>query len=780
MKLRLMTDHEITIAEQGGERLLTVPFPVILEGFTGDPKTDVPKLSCGYTSVSAAADGNVTAKAEITDPAFGELAVTDSYTVEPVMEGGKAIVLARQLKVIRKGTLAGVRLDYEMQLFPDEGPHFEDLRYFAPPAIFDKNDLDEDGMEDYFHTKKTVFRDDRFNYPMFMAWNEEKRTAVCMERDPLPSFDSNPGRGKNPGTGEPACFFLQRTDIGSMGVDGEDDKPVRLTACYPFYEGNATIGLYIIKTVPFGAFWPIEEGESFQVSWRIRASFHEDYHEACWEGIAGVLREKKPVPPPLAVSAEELVDYRLRALDRYYIEKTKEEDANEPAGYVLNCHPQDGKQLENIIQYGFTGQNIMNACNVLRYGLAAGNREYVRKAIKTADFFADVIHIKESGMFYNLYNIDTKQVNFWWTGLLLPLAYAQKEELAGLMGPLYEYRREVIDRLSECRGAYLRCMNEDVISLLRLYRLELARGEEHANWIRAVESYGEFLLRTQEEDGSWYRAYDLEGKPVTEPEIWFGGTLYEKKSSTGTGISLLVELYRLTKDVRYLTAAEAAGAFVKKYIIDRVRFNGGVHDSIYAKGQLIDNESILYPMLGMLSLYEETGKNVWLEGAKRAARLTASWVCLWKVPLPEDSTLSRYGFNSIGMGACDTCGCGYVHPFQLMCVAEIAQIAVYTRDRELFETARLYWFGCNQTVSLPEKDWGYAEYGLQEEGYLVSWWAVDDPMFSADTGFGNRLKGEGNKTCFPWINAVGVRAYWELKDRFGTTDFDEIEKKYFS
>lgn len=54
--------------------------------------------------------------------------------------------------------------------------------------------------------------------------------------------------------------------------------------------------------------------------------------------------------------------------------------------------------------------------------------------------------------------------------------------------------------------------------------------------------------------------------------------------------------------------------FVKEYIIDRVRFNGGVHDSIYAKGQLIDNESILYPMFGMLSLYEATKrKDSWMQ-----------------------------------------------------------------------------------------------------------------------------------------------------------------------
>lgn len=779
MKTGLKFENNMLYIAGAGQMLMHISHPVILEGWTGetadggDEKGKV-RLELDYGSINMAADGTVEAVAVTNSKAFGKVEVTDCYGAWE----DRDLFLTRKLCVKEKGSLAGIRLLYEMQLFPEKSVHFEDLRYFAPPAIYDKNDLDEDGFEDYFHTQKTIFRDDRFNYPMFMAWEEKKKIAVRIERDPVPAFDSNPVRG-NGSDSKGISSFLQKTDIGSLGVDGSGHRPVKMTACYPFYEGDATIGLYIIKTVPFGAYWPMETGEEFQVSYRISACAYEDYQEACWDSVARVIREKRPKAAPLAAKPETLVDYRLKALDQYYVEKTKEEDENEPAGYVLNCHPQDGKQLENIIQYGFTGQNIMNACNVFRYGLQTGNKEYVRKALKTADFFADVIHIKESGMFYNLYNIDRKKVNFWWTGLLLPLAYAEGEELSSLMGPLYNYRKEVIDTLAQRKGAYLRCMNEDVISLLRFYLLEKNRKEAHDGWREAIQSYGEFLLRTQEEDGSWYRAYDLDGRPVTEPELWFGGTVYEKKSSTGTSISLLVELYRMTQDERYLAAAEKAGRFVGEFIIDRVRFNGGVHDSIYAKGQLIDNESILYPMLGMLSLYEATKKDYYLKEAHKAARLTASWICLWNVPLPQDSTLGRYGFNSIGMGACDTCGCGYVHPFQLMCVAEIAQIAIDTGDRELFETASLYWQGCNQTVALPEKDWGYAAYGLQEEGYLISWWAVDDPMFSADKGFGNRLKGEGNKTCFPWINAVGVKAYWSLLDRFGTTDFGEIRDKYF-
>jgi hypothetical protein len=46
-----------------------------------------------------------------------------------------------------------------------------------------------------------------------------------------------------------------------------------------------------------------------------------------------------------------------------------------------------------------------------------------------------------------------------------------------------------------------------------------------------------------------------------------------------------------------------------------------------------------------------------------------------------------------------------------------------------------------------------------------------------DTGFGKRWKGEGNKTCFPWIAAVAVHAYWRLKDMYGTVDFELIKNK---
>ena len=136
---------------------------------------------------------------------------------------------------------------------------------------------------------------------------------------------------------------------------------------------------------------------------------------------------------------------------------------------------------------------------------------------------------------------------------------------------------------------------------------------------------------------------------------------------------------------------------------------------------------------------------------------------------PPGSTMAGYGFRSTGWSACDTAGAGYIHPYELHAVPDLFEAALIGDDDVLAEIADLVLHGSNETVATPGRDWGYARPGLQEVGLLVSWWLIDDPMF-VDTGFGGRGKGEGNKTCLPWISAVGIDATDEVLRRFGTTD----------
>ena len=750
--------------------LLSVPDPAVLEVWRGAAAPlDRMVVRGAYRLVTPSREGFL---------CRAELGTVDGRLVCQLEDawrrvGPDAWRVDRTLTVIRATEVAGIRLRLDFVTAFPEGASFVDLRYFAPGILYDRNDLDEDGLEDYLQTQNLMFREDRITMLGVMAYDPRRGIAVDLARADVPEFDSFPYR---PG-GE--RVFVQKTDIGSLGFWQVPGSPPQmcLRACYPFYEGERSHALLLGERPGWEAFWPAECNEILAVSYQVRVAEAARFHEALWDAYRRRLEELRSEPVPLPAPPQELVDYRLRALNRYYLELSSEEDPNEPAGFVLNCHPQDGKQLSNIIQYGFTGQNILNAYNVMRYGYASGDAEYIRRARRVVDFFVEKAHIPSSGMFYNLYNADEKRFDFWWTGLLLPLAYARPgERLESLMGPIYARLKPVIDCLQRVRGSYLRCMSEDAYALLLAFDWERRHGTLHSRWLEAARRFGEFLVRTQERDGSWYRAYDLDGHPITDPPIWFGGTECERKSSSAVPIPFLVELYRLTGENRYLEAAKRAGRFVRDRLVEPVKFNGGVHDSMYSKGQLIDNEGILYPMLGLLALYRTLGEEEYRQSAIDAARLFATWIWLWDVPLPDGSTLARYGFRSTGVGACDTCGAGYVHPFQLMAVPELVEVAGMTQDPALFRIAELAFHGCNQTVAVPGRDWGYCCPGLQEEGYLISWCWLDDPIFR-DTEFGRRWKGEGNKTCFPWIPAVAVWCAWKLLDRYGTLDFGAIRQK---
>ncbi len=746
----------------GDEDVLRVSAPFVVETWsTADGPDGIQRHEAGYAAATWTDDA-LEAHASIDSGSSSTVRLLDRWT----RTDDDTWRVDRSMHIEGDPAMDGVRLRLVTETPFSEGGRFDDFRFYAPSAVYDKNDLDEDGVDDYLPSQRMQYREDRLNALSFMAFHEKRGVALTLIRADLPEFDGVPDRPHK------ERLFLHEGDIGSIGfepVEGAIDQ-LRLQACYPFDEGESTHALLLVERPSWGSFWPVGSSRPFEVSYLVRVERSADFHEAMWTSYSRRVQDLKPVPVALPTSLDEISRLRAESLDHYYLETDVSVDPNGPAGYVLNCHPQSGEQLADIIQYGFTGQNTLNAYLMMRFG----EPEWAVHGVRALDFFVDKGHLPEPGMFYDLYNAPKQTMDCWWTGLLLPLAYAEPGgDLEELMGPIYKKWEKEIPRLQQLQGSYLRCMSESAYGVLLGYEFEQSQGREHPTWLQAVQRYADFLLRVQEDDGSWYRAYDHAGKPLTEPAIWFGTTMYEQKSSSSTPIPTLLKLRQLTRDDRYLHAAIRAGHFVRDKLVDPVRFNGGIHDPIYAKGQLIDNEGILYPMLGLLDLYRTVGGDYFRQGAIRAGRLFASWTWLWDVPLPPDSTLAKHGFRSTGIGACDTCATGYVHPFEVIAVPELIEIGELANDPAMVDVAELLLYGCNQTVAVPGKDWGYASPGLQEEGYLISWWLGDDPIFE-NTAFGDRGKGEGNKTCFPWIPAVALAAYWKLMDRYGSAEMDQI------
>ena len=63
--------------------------------------------------------------------------------------------------------------------------------------------------------------------------------------------------------------------------------------------------------------------------------------------------------------------------------------------------------------------------------------------------------------------------------------------------------------------------------------------------------------------------------------------------------------------------------------------------------------------------------------------------------------------------------------------------------------------------------WGDFERVLGSNGGARGCWCMHWRLSIADWTEG---KGEGNKTCLPWISAVGIDATDEVLHRYGTTD----------
>lgn len=736
---------------------IEIAHPVSVEFYA--PGTGVETVDAAYDDVSQTESGfRGTARVPFRD---WVIQVDDDWTQEP-----SRVRVNRAVKVVTAGTVTcGVRATVTAEI-DAAGAAFGAGKYYAPPALYNLNDIDEDGLEDYVDSRELVYRDDRLTALSVLAYFPGIRAGLALVRTDVPQHDDAPDRAR----GE--VQFLQATEVGSLGLAPTADDRPSLIAAHPFVERSRSHALTAGAREGWGAFYPLETATTlFEVTYEIRAIRADTDIDALWQLWSTRMSELDPQRVELPTSLEEITRLRVEALLPYYGEGVI--DGAPAAGFVTNCHPQDGVQLGNIIQYGFTGQNVLNALHALNHAETATDAEARDKGIRVIDFFASQALRSPLGLTPTLYDLDSGRTANWWSGLILPLAYAEEgDDLEELMGPVYEHMKYAIEPLKGLEGTYLRCMAEEHTALLRAFRAEHERGVEHPDWRAAAVAFGDFLITAQEEDGAWRRAYGFDGAPHIEPRAWFGLAELNQKSSTATAVPFLVALAEVTDDPRYLEAARRAERFTAERFVRDVKFNGGIHDSIYARAQLVDSESILFCLRASLAVWRSTGDAEALRGATDAARLLATWVYLWDVPLPPSSTLAGFGFRTTGWSACDTSGAGYIHPYELHAVPDLFEVALATGDADLARIADLVMTGSSANVETPAKSWGYARDGLQEEGVLVSWWMIDDPMFEG-THFGGRGKGEGNKTCLPWISAVGIDAHDVVVQRYGTSDLRE-------
>ena len=341
--------------------------------------------------------------------------------------GQGALVLTREVLVTRPDRFSGVRTDIYLRTDRGTavGPH--DLEYLAGSAFYRHLDPDRDGVPDTHSTFSMAWCEDKLPVPAVMYWDPRKRRSMALARADLP--DRDPDILPNLRRGE--RFFVADTRMGSVGFApvAEGAPGMALRAHFPSYEGPQSFSIDRSGS-PWGRFVEARPGARFTVSWLLRVAAAESFPAACWDLYTYLLRFYHTTPPALSYSFEEANACRIDVLNRSYRE-WDEPDGERGAAYVVNCHPEDGITLDEVVEYGFTGPHR----SPTRTRTSATRRRRVtrrcaRVPARVIDFYVRRV-IQPNGFAFGVYRIPQHEFVCWWSGITLPCAFSSSQaELA--------------------------------------------------------------------------------------------------------------------------------------------------------------------------------------------------------------------------------------------------------------------------------------------------------------------------------------------------------------
>ncbi len=698
-----------------------------------------------------------------------ELYLTDTWSLNEKEQ----IRLDRRAECVKSAKEKGIRVTSEFRIEDAKAESFDDYRIIFPGAFYNKNDTDGDGMDDYLGTFEQDYKDDRNPGLSETVWCSESGSYIALIRADVPSADE-------PVTREQIKerHFCLDTEIGSLGFSpsGQKVNEVIFRCDFPFCERNSFC--LNVDASGWAGYKKMGKGDSFEVSYILAAGRAEDLTEAGWQvsklQMDRILQENVAIP----FTMEESMECRREMTHNSYREFPEKE--MKPAGYFVHFSPRKSYGKQNILEYGFSGQQQMLAYVMLRAAKDLKDGEYRRRAIQTLEFFMKKC-IHESGIPYGLYDVDKEDYIFWWTGVLFPFQYSQdRNELVKYLGPqVVESILPVAEELKKHKGNYTRTMVESMYYLWLCYETEKKNGCIHEDWKQAVIAFCDKFSEIQNEDGSWNRAYTMTGEPISEPEMWFGCNQIERGSGVIFPIEVMTKVYEETKEEKYLKACVRAADFICGNYVEDIKYIGGLNDTTHKKSVKIDAVGVMFAMRSLLCTYEICGGQKYLKAAEKAAEVLSTWTFLWDVPFSRGTVLGDHGFQTTGWAGCDVIPAGsYVDTEFIEFVPDVMRIAQYCKNPYLAKLAKIVYLGMQHGTSTYKDMYGYKMAGVQCEGYMNSLWLSDseNPEFSGAVA---KLKGDDNDTCNGLINGQNLATMHWFLDHYGTLDVDAAVRQIF-
>jgi hypothetical protein len=754
------SSHGIGLAMRfGGRDVLTIAAPVWVRSTDGDV------LSGGYTTVepygralACGFDGRLRDGTRVS--------VEDRWTPSDEQDG---FLIERTVVIEESGGVEGVRVELTVDsALPGEDA---DWQFFISGALYNRNDTDLDGTEDYLGSYTQEYRDDRNGHLAVLAYLPGAGLGFSLARTSLPVLDSPVSHDELT-----SGVVVSESDIGSLGLLSKEGAPLRLRAGYPFGEERSFS--LDVSGRGWAGFLPAAPGRRAAVQYELRVLSAPDLTEAIWSVGERQRLRLSTSPTPLPLPLEELERHRFQLTQQYFRAWSADEDPRRPAGYLTHFSPRDGETLGSLLEFGFTGAQSLHALAAIRRGYREGVPLWISRGRQVNNFFVRECQ-SENGFAEGLYDTRSRSFVHWFTGILMPFQYSDdEEELRAYLGSQITLAlAPIAQKLRGIPGNYTRTMCEAVSSVLHSYEEESRHGVHQADWLAAGERFGSFLLRTQQSDGSWYRGYAPSAEPLTSPAEWFGQGIVEQRSGTIFPIPVLASLHRLTGKAEYKEAAVRAARFIATTYVPGVLYCGGLNDTAQLKSVKVDSTGVLFAMRSLITAYRLDGDPGLLEAAVKAAKVVSSWLFLWDVPFPQGTLLGTADFRTTGWAICDAIPAGsYVEDVLLEFVGDMLDVAVAARIPAFVDIVELILNGMQQGLSIPSNMLGYAAPGIQCEGYMTSYWlsAPEATLFSGAVG---KRKGDDNDTCNGFVNAAALYGLDSIRQAHGTLDLGSIRER---
>lgn len=699
-------DHGGIIVEKGGRTLYFNARPVYVSVKTYAAINEFRDMAYEHAEEK---EGTATGEALFVTGNGSEVFVRDVYTVQD-----NALKVVRHAEV-RKRSSDDLGFQTKISFYQAVSDELRDFEYFSPGQWYRNNEYAADfalgkDMDLQYYWRKETYS----GLPMFAMRHKESGETIAMSRwaadATLPSLDRT--------ATENYAYVDPRMTVGSFGVSKA--RPEALT--YTYYghmmatplPDTACDGVsidYIYPAVngqqPSRGIGPVRTAQPLtNITWvhPMREGFCQDYAAAvtfgCYRDFGSMMRGTwREVYPRLKDRLFE-VDNALLFDNMMRFLKEVARQFGEAWGTPFVAQLPDFDPNSFSAEIGFVGQQAGIGYQLLRWGRLEGDAEAVTKGLGILDFWAD--HTMTDAGYPRLWvHLSTHQ--------------------------------------DEPQPLWVRQIGDGLEAVLDAYVFEAKRGIFHENWMDYCVRTADWLVKTQNGDGSFYRSYRDDGS-----------CCMDSRASTQCVVRFLVQLYLVTGNEEYLQTALRAGewSWLNQYKL--FEYRGGPCDT----SDILDKESGIYAMFAYIALFDVTGDRKWLEAACGAADYTETFTFVWDFPVHNPYPAHPFNRNHISGQSNVSVGMAGGDIYMAAC----SYTWLLTGDPHYCDFAEFLNRNCKQANDV-DGSCGYRYPGLVNEG----------------AHFGEQ-EYRSRYHWLPWCTFVEVDPASRFMDTFGSHEIAEIEK----